>query len=297
MKEPINPSLRPVFDEHRVVSADGTSLYYRSCGEGPSLLLCDGLFCDGHVWKYLIPYLCSFRRILHWHYPGHGLSETPSKTADFSPRRLGDDAAAIITHAKAERVVVVGHSLGVQVALETAWRHPSLVAGLVLICGSPGRVVETFHESAVLNYFLPFLSLTERFLPEQAKQIWRRLPTHWLVALTKWTGEINPRLLKMEDLAPYLIGINDVEIHVAIRMIEAAGHHDASPYLENILKPVLVIGGKKDRFTPSTQSTYMANKLPNAQLLLSKEGTHSLPLEQPDLVNLRIKTFLTDKQI
>ena len=57
---------------------DGAALYYQVQGEGePGMVLCDGLGCDGFVWKYLAPYLGQSYRVLRWHYRGHGRSGLP----------------------------------------------------------------------------------------------------------------------------------------------------------------------------------------------------------------------------
>ncbi|MFE6868074.1 alpha/beta fold hydrolase [Kitasatospora sp. NPDC057692] len=63
---------------------------------------------------------------------GFGISDRP---ADF-PYTLeahADAVAAAVRAAGAERVEVIGHSLGGAVAIQLAHRHPGLVAGLVLV--------------------------------------------------------------------------------------------------------------------------------------------------------------------
>ena len=51
-------------------------LIHPAAGE-PGAVLCDGLGCDGFVWKYLQPYLQQSHRVLRWHYRGHGRSGLP----------------------------------------------------------------------------------------------------------------------------------------------------------------------------------------------------------------------------
>ena len=55
------------------------------------------------------------------------------------------------------QAVLFGHSIGVQVALEFHRRHASRVKGLVLICGSYGNPLDTFHDSTVLKRLFPLL--------------------------------------------------------------------------------------------------------------------------------------------
>ena len=63
------------------VAADGATLFYEVMGRplpATSILLCDGLGCDGYVWKYLQWVLAERYRILHFHYRGHGRTPLPA---------------------------------------------------------------------------------------------------------------------------------------------------------------------------------------------------------------------------
>lgn len=193
-----------------------------------------------------------------------------------------------------ETAVLVGHSLGVQVALETAYRFPKRVRALVLICGSPGKTVSTFHDSRVMEAMLPLLGTGTRFLPWQLSTLWKLLPMKLIAGLVKQSDEINRRLIDMDDLKPYFEGMIQTDINIATRILEQANRHDLLPVLGQIPHDTLIIAGNNDRFTPSYRSREMADKLPGAQLFISRDGTHSLPLEQPDLVNLAVARFLDD---
>src|SRR5205809_463414 len=60
--------------EQFVPAADGTRLYTKVRGEGRPVVLCDGLGCDGFVWRYLEEPLAAQYQVVRWHYRGHGLS-------------------------------------------------------------------------------------------------------------------------------------------------------------------------------------------------------------------------------
>lgn len=273
-------------------ASDKTLLYYEKQSHGKTIVLCDGLFCNGHVWKYFTPHFSNQYQLLHWHYPGHGESKSPRSTATLSITRLSHDLAAILKIEQLEKVVLVGHSLGVQVALETAYNYPKLVEALVLICGASGKTVRTFHDSLAMKQFLPFLSVGTRFIPRYFSKLWKLLPSKLIWELVAKSDEINKRLINMEDLSPYFKGLKQTDINVAIRILEQADEHDMQPLLSTMDVRTLVIAGKKDRFTPSYRSRQIADAMPNAEFLLSNQGTHSLPLEQPELVNLAVERFL-----
>ena len=289
--------MTPSWRSDYAASADGTRLYFERCSEGDPLVLCDGLFCNGHVWKYFVPGFCGRNHLLHWHYPGHGNSASPGPASDFSISRFSRDLCAVLDEAGIDDAILVGHSLGVQVALETAYLFPKRVRAMVLICGSPGRTVSTFHDSRLMESLLPLLGTGTRFIPGQISTLWKLLPVRLIMKLVKQSDEINKRLIDMEDLKPYFDGMFKTDINIATRILEQANRHDMLPVLGQIHQPTLVIAGNRDRFTPSYRSREMADRLPNAQLLTSAEGTHSLPLEQPDLVNLAVARFLDQRLI
>ena len=53
--------------------------------------------------------------------------------------------------------MLIGHSMGTQVALEAWHLFPKNVRGLVLICGSFGKVTQSFRGMPILDMILPKL--------------------------------------------------------------------------------------------------------------------------------------------
>ena len=276
---------------HTIVSDDGVMLNVETCGQGKPLLLFDGIMCDGHVWKYFIPAFSDYK-IIHWHYPGHGLSGTASRFADLSISRLAADAQKILNSFDAAGAVLTGHSFGVAAALETARKYPELIKGLVLICGAPGRFIHNFDNSTLLTRLMPLLYASTALIPRQTMKLWRSLPAPLLTSLAQKSNFVNSRLVSIEDLHPYFEGMSNTHIGTVLRMLKAADRYDMFPLLESINTPALIIAGERDRFTPSHISRKMHHKLKNSQFMLAAAGTHSLPLEQPDLVNLKTKEFI-----
>src|SRR3954468_16806480 len=116
-------------------SKDGTRLSYSSVGAGPvALVCCDGVGCDGYVWKYIADDLSAHFRVVRWHYRGHGLSDTPSDFSRYRLEHLCEDLEAVLNANGLDKAVLLGHSLGAQVVLEFHRRHPERVVALVPVC-------------------------------------------------------------------------------------------------------------------------------------------------------------------
>jgi pimeloyl-ACP methyl ester carboxylesterase len=280
--------------------ADGTRLYFhRQAGPprvgaaGLTALLCDGLACDGFIWKYLWNELAEQLNVAHSHYRGHGRSGLPIDTEQIGVKALADDVDAVRRALGDPPVVLIGHSLGTQVALEAYRRRPEGVAALVLLCGSFGRVTYTFKGSEVLASVLPNLIEFATQHPIVARAIWSSVPPKVAIAVARLTGDINLRAVRFEDVEPYFQHVSIVDFELFLRMLRAAGEHSAEDLLTQIKVPVLVIAGSKDSFTPSAVSEAMAEAIPGAELEVIPGGTHLAPLEHHLEIAGRIAAFLS----
>lgn len=281
------------FVQDFVATPDGASLYCEVHGEGePGIALCDGLGCDGFAWKYLLPQLKQHHRVVHWHYRGHGRSSQPD-----DPERVGmlymcDDLERILERAGMEQALLFGHSMGVQVALEFQRRHARRVLGLGLLCGSYGNPLDTIHDETTLKTLFPWIrKVVERF-PSLVNRVAGPLIRSELGLQFALTVELNRRLLAKDDLVPYLDHLSKMDLVVFVRTLASLANHSAWDHLPRIDVPTLVVGGEQDRFTPLWLSRRMAEAIPGAELVVLPGGSHTGPLEHPDLVWRHVSAFL-----
>lgn len=231
----------------------------------------------------------------HWHYRGHGRSQRP---ADPTRIGIGAHAADLDAVRRAEGdppVVLFGHSMGCQVALEAYRRRPEGVRGLVLICGSFGRITSTFHGLPILDLVLPKLIDGVLRHPNLARAIWSHVPHETAFKVALKLGEIDADRVNPADMMPYLQHMTHVDLPMFLRMLRAAGEHSAWDHLPEVAVPVLIVAGERDTFTPPFLAREMARAIPGAELLLIERGTHVASIEQPELVDERIKRFLEER--
>jgi pimeloyl-ACP methyl ester carboxylesterase len=191
--------------------------------------------------------------------------------------------------------VLFGHSMGCQVALECLRSRREDVRGLVLLCGSFGRVTETFHGTSLLAQALPKLLDAVEKRPGLTRALWSRIPAELALKTALLLKEVDPRTIVPEDLLPYLRHMTHVDFGMFLRMLRAAGEHTAEDLLPSIDVPVLVVAGEKDSFTPPHLAEFMVEQMPNAELLMLEGGTHVAPLEHRDHVWERIRRFFEEK--
>jgi pimeloyl-ACP methyl ester carboxylesterase len=255
-------------------------------------ILCDGICCDGYIWKYLWDDLSTVTQLCHWNYRGHGRSAPPNDSSKIDTPTHADDLGRVRSHIGDGPVVLVGHSMGCQVVLEAYRQRPDKIRALVLLCGSSGRVTQTFHGNDLLARVLPKLLRVVESRPGLMRGIWSRIPVQTALDVALATGEVDKNLLDPADLVPYLEHVTNMDLLLFLRMLQAAGDYSANEFLASVAVPVLVVAGMSDTFTPYRLAEEMAKGMPHSELLQVPSGTHVAPLEQRDLVGKRVAQFL-----
>lgn len=279
---------------YAVAGSDGSPLFYESWGErghATPVLLCDGIGCDGYVWRHLRHDLAD-RHCVHPHYRGHGRTAPPRDPARVAIEDLADDVACVLDDALVERAVLIGHSMGVQVALETLRRHTARVAGLILMCGVASHPLRTFRGSAALENWLPTIQKLIQRAPGVINRVTRAmLPTRLAYEVASRL-EIRRELIEPSDFMPYLEGMARIDARLFVAMLAAAGQHSADDLLPSVGVPTLVVAGGRDGFTPPDRSRAIAAAVPGAELLEIPNASHTAPIEHPQLVDATVRDFL-----
>jgi pimeloyl-ACP methyl ester carboxylesterase len=266
-----------------------------AAGAATPVILSDGIGCDGYVWKYLERALADERLVVHWHYRGHGRTPEPRDRRRVAMADLADDLAAVLDAVNVERAVLAGHSMGVQVCLETFRRSRDRVAGLALMCGAYGNPLRTFRNQRTLEAALPWISFAINRAPRLIGGVWRNLVPTRLAYAVAARVEINGDLVRLEDFMPYLEHIARVDLPLFIEMLAHAGRHSAKEILPDIDVPTLIVAGERDNMTPRGLSEEMTRLIPGAELLVVDGGSHTAPIERPQLVNERVALFLASR--
>lgn len=283
---------------------DGTRLFVRTRRQRgvperkPSqvhALLCDGIACDGFIWKYLWDDLAEIAPVVHWHYRGHGRSGMPADKDRVDIAAHADDLAAVRRFVGDPPCVLFGHSMGCQVVLEELRRHGDRVRGVVLLCGSYGRVTKTFRGVPILDMVLPKIVEAVHKHPALVRAVWERIPTEIALKLALKAGDLDQTRFSVEDMRPYMTHMRAMDVRLFLAMLSAAGEHSAEDLLPKVNVPTLVVAGERDTFTPLFLAESMAKSIPGSELYVAKEGSHAAPLEQHDRINAEILRFVRDR--
>ncbi len=278
---------------YAIAPSDESPIFFEvlRTGAGAPVVLCDGIGCDGYVWRYLIRDL-SDRTLVHFHYRGHGRTPAPRDPGRVAIADLADDLAAVLDDLEIERAVLAGHSMGVQVALEAYRRHRGRVSGLVLACGAPSHPLRTFRGAATLEEVLPLVQRWVQRLPRVVNRVSRSILPTRLAFEVAARMEINRELVDPDAFMPYLEGMARIDSRLFVAMLAEAGVHSADDLLADIAVPTLVVAGERDGFTPPELSQKMAAAIPGSTLLMIEAGSHTAPIERPEPVAEAVRALL-----
>jgi pimeloyl-ACP methyl ester carboxylesterase len=254
----------------------GLRLGIDRAGRGePALVFVHGGFCDRHDWRAQMEALSPHCRVIAFDMPGHGESPLP---AEPTVAALARAVRAVIEREANERVVLVGHSLGVDVVLE-AWRQSSAnIAGFVLIegglvaSGDPAAAVAAVSgliRAAGLQAFLErsfsqmFVPTSDQALRERVMQRLTRLDPNFAqeIVLSKvhWDASWAARVLRT--------------LNVPVLLLQ-------STYFDAAFQRYSLTAGVT---TPWTE--LVARQVPDAQLRVMSGLGHFPHVEAPQLVN------------
>jgi pimeloyl-ACP methyl ester carboxylesterase len=169
------------------------------------------------------------------------------------------------------------------------------VAGLLLVCGSYGRPIDTFHDSPALKIALPFARAAVERWPGLARLAFRMVVPTEVALQYALAFEVDRRFVPREDVERYLADLAAIDPLLFVHMLTAASGHDAYDHLSRVDVPTLVVAGEKDTFTPMWLSVRMQAAIPGSELFVLPGGTHVGPLEHPELVALGVQTFLRER--
>jgi len=294
-----------------VAMHDGTRLVARRwdgpAGK-PTLVLCDGLGCDGYTWPYVLRRFAGSYPIVHVQWRGHGESDVPADIDTVRLRIIVDDLSRVLSLFDIQDVVLLGHSMGVPISLE-AWRaqrergFSARVIGLALMCGVFENPIKTWHgpyadhamtplANVVMNALFDRATMSVIGRWQQMKGSWQRLVNSDFAYNATVKGELNAAYIVEDDFRPYLEHLGRMDMRVFARLVRDMREHSALDVLPTIDAPTLVVGGARDKFAPPWISEVMHHQIRGSELLMLVEGSHAAPIEQPRLVERALVRLL-----
>ncbi len=243
------------------IDINGVKIYYEIRGEGHPLLMIMGLSANSSWWPpELLDELADKYMVIT--FDNRGTGQSTASEDPFTVESMADDAVALLNSLGVDKAHILGISMGGMIAQELTLKYPERVGRLVLCATAPGGA-ETVLDEEIIGEMVQ-----SNFLPpkERVKFTLKVLFTESFVAE-------NPEMV--DD---YLKRISRYPMEPAyiMRQTEAVTSFSSYSRLGEIKAPTLIIGGMDDRLLPPENSRMIAEKIPDAQLLLLENTAHGV---------------------
>lgn len=268
------PTADRVFEVKAVTLATGLTLPYVEQGDpaGVPLILLHGYTDSWRSFAGLLKHLPATFRTIALTQRGHGDAGRPRQ--GYHPRDFATDLAAFMDATGIDSAVLVGHSMGSQIAQRFAVEHGGRVRGLVLIGAfaslSDNPAVRELWNSTVAAMANPVEPAFVRAF--QASTLARPVAMAFLSMVVAESLKLPARIWR-EALAGQM-------------------QEDVAPELGRIAAPALVIWGDRDALLPERREQEMlAASIRDARLAVYPGAGHAVHWEEPALVAADIAAF------
>lgn len=210
----------------------GASLVFEDFGMGAPIVLLHGIGMGRSVFADLAAHLPG--RIIGIDLPGFG--EAPEPRHPLTMPQHAELVAAFLRDRNVPPSLVIGHSMGTQIAVEIAARHPELVSGLVLA----GPTVD----SAARSIRKQSLRLLRDLIGERLSVLWR-------------------------GAREYLRGGPHL-----MRKMRVTIDHQPELVFAAVQPPTLVLRGERDRLAPTLWCEQIVAAIEGAELCVIADHGH-----------------------
>jgi pimeloyl-ACP methyl ester esterase len=265
-----------------IESPAGVEIYYEEAGEGQPLVMLHGWSMTGRVWRFQEP-LADDCRLIVPDLRGHGRSSTPA--GGYSLDDLAGDIVALFEWLDLTDVVLLGWSLGAQVALAAFLSIRKRLAGLVLVGATPRFTVTDGYP-----YGLP--ATEPRGMGLRLKRNFSQTMGEFFRGMFV-QGELNR---EQENLIAREIVMwgRLPEPEVAYATLGILATADLREMLPAVDLPALVIHGSADAICPAGVAHYLVGRIADARLVEFDGAGHAPFLSRPDEFNAIVREFLRE---
>ena len=239
-------------------------------------MLLHGAGCDSHDWSWQLPVFEGKYRVVAADLRGHGRSEVMPPGSYQPDDYLADIEALIVAKYAGQKFIVVGHSLGGQIAARLAAKRPDLVSAIVAVDAPLGgsselapvyqKVVETLQ---VVDPAVLAASMFQRAYDPTTRAAFKRWHARRLPAMP-------PQVLR-ESLGPLYLGPRQVGLGSA-----------SEAFCKSLTVPFYHL--VRDQAKATAMSTWFQH--PKSKVELWKDAGHWIQQDRPDDFNSAVTSWI-----
>ncbi|HVU90976.1 MAG TPA: alpha/beta hydrolase, partial [Jatrophihabitans sp.] len=248
--------------------------------DGPVLMLAHGFGCDQNMWRHVVPHLTDSYRVVLFDHVGAGRSDVSAydRQRYASLDGYADDVRTICRELDLQDVIFVGHSVSAMIGVLAAVAEPERFRALVLVGPSPRYVNDGDYvggfERADIDELLD--SLASNYLG--------------------WSAAMAPVIMGRPDRpelgAELAESFCRTDPDIAAQFARVTFLSDNRADLPKVAVPALVLQCREDVIAPTVVGQYVADRMPDAELVLLDATGHCPNLSAPEQTATAINRFL-----
>ena len=256
---------------------DGVTLHVQTTGRADAapVLLIQGLGMNKNGWALQRFAMATKFRTIAFDNRGAGRSSIPDD--QFTLEDMADDAVAVLDHFGIRSAHVVGASMGGAISQIVAVKHPDRVRSLTLACTACRN----------LPWRTELLQAWADTANVRGMRRWADESMRWMVGPRSFR-RLAPAIGWLGPLATFRPSIGFTKQVAAILDTDDSMVAE----LSNITVPTLVVVGNQDILTPRADSEEIAERIPQAELVVISGAAHGLMVEHASTFNQIVIDFI-----
>jgi sigma-B regulation protein RsbQ len=254
-------------------------------GDGEStIVFAHGFGCDQGMWRFLAPKFAEKYRTVLFDLVGSGNSDLTAYDRNKYDTLEGhaDDVLEILEQHAAGPVIFVGHSVSATIGLLADIKRPNRLAAHVMVSPSPCYIDDDDYKGGFTRADIDGLLAT--------------LESNYL----GWSSTMAPAIMGADKPALGQELTNSfcrTDPEIAKHFARVTFLSDARSLLPNSKVPTLILQCTDDLIAPVSVGRYMAEKMPNASMVLIDNVGHCPHMSAPSQSTNAIADFLTARNL
>lgn len=262
------------------VDLNGAKINYELDGQGKeTIVILNGIMMSTASWTDFVPVFTENNnfQFLRMDFRDQGQSSKHPEEYDLNVHV--EDLYELLEYLEIDSAHLVGISYGAMVAMLFELKYRQKVSSLILSntvakVNKYLQVASTvWEEAASLNDSDKFFRFSMPFI---YSDYFYNNNWEWMEERRKALGDV----------------LTKEWFESLIRLSKSSKYFDISDKVSNIKSPTLLIGGTRDQLTPVYEMEELAEKIPNAKMLIIKDAGHASCYEKMDEFNTAVLGFV-----
>ncbi|KAB8141657.1 alpha/beta hydrolase [Chloroflexia bacterium SDU3-3] len=262
------------------VDCGGGRMYYEVAGEGAPVVLCHAGFVDSRMWDDQWAALAQRCRVIRFDMRGFVRS-----AALDGPVCRRADLYALLEQLGVGPAVLVGCSLGGELALDAALERPELASALILVSAVPSGFAMAGAPPSELLQMIDALGRGDLGLAEDLQM------QLWMAGQGRTLEQVDAEAVRRARAMARVALANGTWQQADISPLDPLDP-PAAARLGQLARPALVIAGALDHPEVLRAAGVLADGIPVAQQVVMGGCAHVPNMEQPELFSRHIFSFL-----